>query len=69
MPGQTGEKRATTNIQKALSYKSEKGFSKIEDNLTKYRWQKKLGEDSFVHDFQGIHIKALTPVAIKQINK
>ena len=36
VPGQTGEKRATTNIQKALSYKSEKGFSKIEDNLTKY---------------------------------
>ncbi len=69
VPGQTREKRETTYIQKALSYKNVKGFSKIEDIHTKYKWQKKLGEGSFGQVFQAMHIKAQTPVAIKQINK
>lgn len=52
-----------------MSYKNVKGFSRIEDIHTKYKWQKKLGEGSFGQVFQAMHIKALTPVAIKQINK
>ena len=52
-----------------MSYKNVKGYSRIEDIHTKYKWKKKLGEGSFGQVFQAMHIKAQTPVAIKQINK
>lgn len=63
------EKKRTTYIQKVVSYKNVKGFSRIDNISLKYKWERKLGEGSFGMVFQALHIKAQTRVAIKQINK
>jgi len=61
--------RRSTVIQKVLTYKNVKGFSKIENITDIYKWRKELGRGSFGVVNEAFHLKAKTPVAIKVVNK
>jgi serine/threonine protein kinase len=62
-------KNRSTNVQKVMSYKNIKGFSRIDNINQKYTFKKELGSGAFGTVFSAVHKKAETLVAIKVIHK